>query len=158
MIGIKRILACAIITLSLNTYAESKKEASQDVTPYEVKSDILNFDYSQMAYPTMKPVVGININGKTAIPGKRLPAPETELENVFTIKDLLDGFVMFGCVLFIMSLAWFIVAVVPIYVVTTVLNIRKAIIERREKKGKPLYSGIDSSGGTISDTIFGTPV
>ena len=68
----KKILIVAILFLSMNAFADNKKEASKDAPKYELKSDIINFDYSEIGYPTTDVKVGKNfsIDDKLPVPRK----------------------------------------------------------------------------------------
>ena len=77
------ILGCFVM-LSLCVYGSSVKTAAPIKNfpqKYEVKSDILNFDYTKMAYPSQESVIGIKTNSGIKLPEKRkLPRQLTDEE------------------------------------------------------------------------------
>ena len=91
MISANKFWTCVFmmyaLAVSFCVYAESNKSASKEQPKYEVKSDIINFDYSQLAYPSSKLEVGIKTDtarvSKKIVPGK--------VEERSPLDDLLDG-------------------------------------------------------------------
>jgi len=63
---------------------------------YEVKSDIINFDYQQMAYPVQKVQVGVH-DKKTVAPAKREPGVSNSAEHSFWEFSSPLATIMFGC-------------------------------------------------------------
>jgi hypothetical protein len=81
-----------ILTVSVCVCADSRKAASQEQPKYELKSDIINFDYSQLAYPSSKPEVGIKIDS-TVVPKKLVPGKPEEIQPV-SLDDVLNGLLL----------------------------------------------------------------
>ena len=91
MISANKSIACLllmlILTVSVCVCADSRKAASQEQPKYELKSDIINFDYSQLAYPSEE--VGLGIKTDTArVPKKIVPG---KVEERSALDNLLDG-------------------------------------------------------------------
>jgi hypothetical protein len=63
---------------------------------YEVKSDIINFDYQQMAYPAQKIEIGVHDN-KTVVPTKREPGVANKVERSFWEFGSPLLAMIFGC-------------------------------------------------------------
>lgn len=91
MISANKSIACLllmfILTVSVCVCADSRKAASQEQPKYELKSDIINFDYSQLAYPSSKLEVGIKTD-TARVPKKIVPG---KVEERSRLDDLLDG-------------------------------------------------------------------
>lgn len=91
MISANKSIACLllmfILTVSVCVCADSRKAASQEQPKYELKSDIINFDYSQLAYPSSKLEVGIKTD-TAIVPKKIVPG---KVEERSPLDDLLDG-------------------------------------------------------------------
>ena len=104
MNSIKRFLLCIIIGLSAlvtSTYAEEGMKFKPISTPwksYEVKSDIINFDYQQMAYPVQNVQIGIN-DKKTVAPAKREPGVAEDKSCDFSVTDCINHLttIIFAC-------------------------------------------------------------
>ncbi len=151
------MLAIYIIGTSVAIYGESKKSASKEQPKYELKSDIINFDYSKLSYPSNSVSVGIETNEtlKERKPGRQLN--EDELIRI-RIEELVGGVKMLIKFVFVLVLVYGTFGLLPSGIVYYCLQYRRKRIEKKEKKGKPLHSDVNSSEGTISDTIVGTPV
>ena len=85
MSTIKRLLFCTMFLSMLVSvaHAEESIKFKPIKTPwkaYEVKSDIINFDYQQMAYPAQKVQIGVH-NKKTVAPAKREPGVSNSVEH-----------------------------------------------------------------------------
>ena len=96
-----------ILLLSMGAFAESKKEASQDTAKYELKSDIINFNYTEMAYPVRDAKVGKqftlvdkNIAPKKIVRGK----DNTVSERDVTINSIVLPFTMVFITMLICSI------------------------------------------------------
>ena len=160
MISEKKFWACMLFICMIGmsvAIGESKKSASQEQPKYELKSDIINFDYSKLSYPSNSVSVGIKTNEvlKERKPGGQLT--EDELIRI-RIEELVGGVKILLKFVFILILVYGTFGLLPSGIVYYYLRYRRKRIEKKEKKGKPLHSGVNSSGGAISDTIVGTPV
>lgn len=161
MISEKKFWECMLVIYIIGTsvaiYGESKKSASKEQPKYELKSDIINFDYSKLSYPSNSISVGIETNEtlKERKPGGQ--PTEDELIRI-RIEELVGGVKILLKFVFILILVYGTFGLLPSGIVYYYLRYRRKRIEKKEKKGKPLHSGVNSSGGTISDTIVGTPV
>lgn len=136
MISANKSIACLllmfILTVSVCVCADSRKAASQEQPKYELKSDIINFDYSQLAYPSSKLEVGIKTD-TARVPKKIVPAKQEEVK--VTVDDLLDGLLLvLNFFLGAASLYVFFVFF-PYYVVETVALICR-IIRKFKKNNK----------------------
>ena len=91
MISANKSIACLllmfILTVSVCVCADSRKAASQEQPKYEVKSDIINFDYSQLAYPSEEVGLGFKTD-TTRVPKKIVPG---KVEERSALDNLLDG-------------------------------------------------------------------
>ena len=136
MISANKSIACLllmfILTVSVCVCADSRKAASQEQPKYELKSDIINFDYSQLAYPSSKLEVGFKTD-TVRVPKKLVPAKQEEVK--VTVDDLLDGLLLvLNFFLGAASLYVFFVFF-PYYVVETVALICR-IIRKFKKNNK----------------------
>ena len=141
------VFTICILGVSVCAYSESRKSASQDKPVYELKSDIINFDYTKLSYPSNSVSVGIKTNETLK---ERKPGQPT---GDIRFNDIIGGIKIFFV---------FLLTLVTMYVMFGLLPFCIAYYKEEDRKkkreGKPLYSEINSSGGTISDTIVGTPV
>lgn len=101
MSNIKSFLLCAICLSMLVSvaHAEEGVKFNPIKTPwktYEVKSDIINFDYQQMAYPVQKVQVGVH-DKKTVAPAKREPGVSNSAEYSFWEFSSPLITIIFGC-------------------------------------------------------------
>ena len=91
MISTNKFMSCLlvmfILTVSVCVYADSRKAASQEQPKYELKSDIINFDYSQLAYPFEEVGLGFKTD-TTRVPKKLVPG---KVEERSALDNLLDG-------------------------------------------------------------------
>ena len=91
MISANKSIACLllmfILTVSVCVCADSRKAASQEQPKYELKSDIINFDYSQLAYPSEEVGLGFKTD-TTRVPKKIVPG---KVEERSALDNLLDG-------------------------------------------------------------------
>lgn len=156
MISVKKFWACVLFMYIIGTfvaiYGESKKSASQEQPKYELKSDIINFDYSKLSYPSNSVSVGIKTNETLK---ERKPGQPT---GDIRLSDVIGGINIFFIFLLTLLTMYGTFGFLPNCIVYYTLLLRRKRIERKKEKEKPLYSEINSSGGTISDTIVGTPV
>lgn len=163
MISEKKFWACMLLICMVGmsvAIGESKKSASQEqpkYEKYELKSDIINFDYSKLSYPSNSVSVGIETNEtlKERKPGRQLT--EDEMIRI-RVEELVGGVKILLKFVFVLFLVYGTFGLLPSGIVFYYLQYRRKRIEKKEKKGKPLHSDVNSSGGTISDTIVGTPV
>lgn len=142
MSNMKKFWLCVLIMYIFGASVCTCFEYSE-LTPwgkpkYEVKSDIINFDYTKLSYPSQSISVGISTDSDSSLkerkPGRELTRAEKikmlAREFVGGIEKLLVFFLMFvGC------LAWF--CLVPYYIMTFVFNVKRAIEEKREEKENP---------------------
>ena len=101
MSNIKSFLLCAICLSMLVSvaHAEEGVKFNPIKTPwntYEVKSDIINFDYQQMAYPVQKVQVGVH-DKKIVAPAKREPGVSNSAEHSFWEFSSPLITIIFGC-------------------------------------------------------------
>ena len=101
MSTIKRLLFCTMCLSMLVSvvHAEESIKFNPIKTPwstYEVKSDIINFDYQQMAYPVKRVQIGVS-DKKTVVPTKREPGVSNNVEHSFWefASPLIT--IIFGC-------------------------------------------------------------
>lgn len=146
------VFTICILGVSVCAYSESRKSASQDKPVYELKSDIINFDYTKLSYPSNSVSVGIKTNETLK---ERKPGQPTE---GIRLSDIIGGIKIFFVFLLTLVTMYGTFGFLPNCIVYYTLLLRRKRIERKKEKEKPLYSEINSSGGTISDTIVGTPV
>ena len=108
----KIIAILAILMFSICAFGESKKEASQDTVKYELKSDIINFDYTEMAYPVRDAKVGKqftvvdkNIAPKKIVRGKdNTPSDKDVIINSILFPFLMVIVIMIICPIFVLFL------------------------------------------------------
>ena len=146
------VFTICILGVSVCAYSESRKSASQDKPVYELKSDIINFDYTKLSYPSNSVSVGIKTNETLK---ERKPGQPT---GDIRFNDIIGGIKIFFVFLLTLVTMYGTFGFLPNCIVYYTLLLRRKRIERKKEKEKPLYSEINSSGGTISDTIVGTPV
>ena len=87
MTSIRKFWTCitieCILALSFCVYAESKKSISQEPPKYELKSDIINFDYTEMAYPLQEAKVGSDFSlVKKSLPPKKIVRGEGHSQGI----------------------------------------------------------------------------
>ena len=103
----KIIAILAILMFSICAFGESKKEASQDTAKYELKSDIINFDYTEMAYPVRDAKVGkqFTVVDKNIAPKKIVRGKDnTVSERDVTINSIVLPFTMVFLTMLICSI------------------------------------------------------
>ena len=98
-----------ILLLSMGAFAESKKEASQDTAKYELKSDIINFDYTEMAYPLQEAKVGSDFSlVKKNLPPKKIVRGEGPSQGLIIANSIGLPFLlvvsMIGCCFLILCM------------------------------------------------------
>jgi hypothetical protein len=113
---IKRFWTIVFFMVSLNTYADSiGVEVPWQQERYEVKSDIINFNYTEMGYPVKKGSFGIPLETETKqqLPRKLVRAKAER----GTVDDLLNGMVDGGVGIFAIFLCSvpFIVVMMIVY-------------------------------------------
>ena len=119
-----------ILTVSVCVCADSRKAASQEQPKYELKSDIINFDYSQLAYPSEEVGLGFKTN-TTRVPKKIVPGKPAD--NKITLDDILDGLlIVLNIFLGVVALYAFFVFL-PCYIVKSAALIWRIIRKFREK-------------------------
>ena len=82
-----------VITVCAMGYGESKKGLSQDkVEPkYELKSDIINFDYTEMAYPFRDAKIGTDI---TLVENNVPPKKIVRAEGISNTETMVNSIVL----------------------------------------------------------------
>jgi hypothetical protein len=112
----------------------TSKEFSQEnmFAGYNVKSDIINFDYSKLAYPVTESVIGIKDSTVTVkTPVKRAkPRPLTEEEKAELLKIKVEnGFLMvFSFIMvFCGCICW--IVYIPRILIWSFLWVRRKVIE-----------------------------
>lgn len=139
MISEKRFWACMlfiyIIGTSVAIYGESKKSASQEQPKYELKSDIINFDYSKLSYPSNGVSVGIETNEtlKERKPGRQLTEDETIK---IRIEELVGGVKILLKFVFVLILVYGTFGLLPSGIVYYYLRYRRKRIDKRKEKEK----------------------
>ena len=139
MISEKKFWACMlfiyIIGTSVAIYGESKKSASQEQPKYELKSDIINFDYTKLSYPSNSVSVGIETNEtlKERKPGRQL----TEDEFIrIKLEELVGGVKILLKFVLILILVYGTFGLLPSVIVFFCLQYRRKRIDRRKEKEK----------------------
>ena len=114
---------------------ESKKLASQEQPKYELKSDIINFDYSKLSYPSNSVSVGIETNEtlKERKPGRQ--PSEDELIRI-KLEELVGGGKILLKFIFILALVYGTFGLLPSGIVYYYLQYRRKKIDRRKEKKK----------------------
>ena len=139
MISEKKFWACMlfiyIIGTSVAIYGESKKSASQEQPKYELKSDIINFDYSKLSYPSNGVSVGIETNEtlKERKPGRQLTEDETIK---IKIEELVGGVKILLKFVFVLILVYGTFGLLPSGIVFYYLQYRRKRIDKRKEKEK----------------------
>ena len=124
-----------IIGTSVAIYGESKKSASQEQPKYELKSDIINFDYSKLSYPSNGVSVGIETNEtlKERKPGRQLTEDETIK---IKIEELVGGVKILLKFVFVLILVYGTFGLLPSGIVYYYLRYRRKRIDKRKEKEK----------------------
>lgn len=117
MVSIRKFWICIIIecilALSFCVYAESNKSISQEPPKYELKSDIINFDYTEMAYPLQEAKVGSDFSlVKKNLPPKKIvrgegPSQGLIIANSIGLPFLLAASMIACCFLILCMLVGF---------------------------------------------------
>ena len=138
MISVNKPLTCLlvmfILTASICVCAESSKSASQEQPKYELKSDIINFDYGEMAYPFDK--AGIGIKTDTSRVPKKITARVQEAEYISPLTVLFDACCLAGKVIVLTSCCFAAVTYFPAILVEVFILIRGSIIRYKKVKKK----------------------
>ena len=119
-----------LLTAGYCVYAESNKLASKEQPKYELKSDIINFDYSQLAYPSSKLEVGIKTD-TARVPKKIVPGKPAD--NQITLNDILDGLLIVLNIFLGVTALYAFFVFLPCYIVKTAALIWRIIRKFREK-------------------------
>jgi len=122
-----------ILTVSVCVCADSRKAASQEQPKYEVKSDIINFDYGQLAYPFEEAVIGFKTD-TSRVPKKIVPAREPKAEQVEPLTMVLDACKLTINIIVLVVFCFAVVVYLPAVLVEIFLIVRKGIIKRRKEK------------------------
>lgn len=139
MISEKKFWACMLVIYIIGTsvaiYGESKKSASKEQPKYELKSDIINFDYSKLSYPSNSVSVGIKTNEtlKERKPGGQ--PTEDELIRI-RLEELVGGGKILLKFIFILTLVYGTFGLLPSGIVYYYLQYRRKRIDRRKEKEK----------------------
>jgi hypothetical protein len=139
MISEKKFWACVlfiyIIGTSVAIYGESKKSASQEQPKYELKSDIINFDYTKLSYPSSGISVGIETNEtlKERKPGRQIT--EDEIIRI-RIEELVGGGKILLKFILILTLVYGTFGLLPSGIVYYYLQYRRKRIDKRKEKEK----------------------
>jgi hypothetical protein len=139
MISEKKFWACVlfiyIIGTSIAIYGESKKSASQEQPKYELKSDIINFDYTKLSYPSSGISVGIETNEtlKERKPGRQIT--EDEIIRI-RIEELVGGGKILLKFILILTLVYGTFGLLPSGIVYYYLQYRRKRIDKRKEKEK----------------------
>ena len=139
MISEKKFWACILVICIVGTsvaiYGESKKSASQEQPKYELKSDIINFDYSKLSYPSNSVSVGIKTNEtlKERKPGRQLTEDETIK---IKIEELVGGVKILLKFVFTLILVYGTFGLLPSGIVYYYLRCRRKRIDKRKENEK----------------------
>jgi hypothetical protein len=122
-----------LLTAGYCVYANSNKSTSKEQPKYEVKSDIINFDYGQLAYPFKG--VGIGFKTDTSrVPKKIVPAREPKAEQVEPLTMVLDACKLTINIIILVVFCFAVVIYLPAVLVEIFLIVRKFIITLRKEK------------------------
>ena len=131
MISVKKywtyVLIGCVLLLSVCIYAESTKvETPWQQPTYRVNSDILNFNYNEMGYPSSNVSIGfkLELEKKNTPPRKRLPALQTDSNDA---DEILQG-TLTG------MLSLLFVALCPIPVIALLMVVYLAVEAHGKKK------------------------
>jgi hypothetical protein len=87
-----------IIGVSTCVFADSNKEMSKDKveSKYELKSDIINFDYTEMAYPLGDTKIGskVSVLDKLPVPKKIIKGKEEVSNDYIELISMGYGFLL----------------------------------------------------------------
>lgn len=122
-----------LLTAGYCVYAESNKSASKEQPKYEVKSDIINFDYSQLAYPIKETGIGFKTD-TSRVPKKIVPAREPKAEQVEPLTIVLDACKLTINIVVLVIFCFAVVVYIPAILVEIFLIVRKSIITHRKEK------------------------
>lgn len=114
--------------LSLGVHASSYKSSPQK---YEVKSEILNFKYEEMAYP-MK-CVDVGVKSESKVPGVRKPGKQLSDEDKGgSVKDTVSV-VIFFIIIILGAIAVFVFVPLIIQGILAVIRKEKELKRKAEK-------------------------
>ena len=114
--------------LSLGVHASSYKSSPQK---YEVKSEILNFKYEEMAYP-MK-CVDVGVKSESKVPGVRKPGKQLSDEDKGgSVKDTVSV-VIFFIIIILGAIAVFVFVPLIIQGILAVIRKEKELKKKEEK-------------------------
>lgn len=114
--------------LSLGVHASSYKSSPQK---YEVKSEILNFKYEEMAYP-MK-CVDVGVKSESKVPGVRKPGKQlSDEDNGGSVKDTVSV-VIFFIIIILGAIAVFVFVPLIIQGILAVIRKEKELKRKAEK-------------------------
>lgn len=114
--------------LSLGVHASSYKSSPQK---YEVKSEILNFKYEEMAYP-MK-CVDVGVKSESKVPGVRNPGKQLSDEDKSgSVKDTVSV-VIFFIIIILGAIAVFVFVSLIIQGILAVIRKEKELKRKAEK-------------------------
>ena len=99
----KSIVISLMLLLSLGAYAAFAGAEKLSPQKYETKSEILNFNYEEMAYPTKGINIGIQTESKVPVvrkPGKQLTEEEIIAMRAETLKNAASIVISFIVLVF----------------------------------------------------------
>jgi len=110
------LIVMLMFVVSSQAYAEGIKFPS--LPKSKVESDIINFDYSQMAYPLKKESIGVVNGNEPKVPQKRVSiGGDTICQDTSMVKDVFENICKF---VFILCLTLTFVCVIPDTIITIV--------------------------------------
>lgn len=124
-----------MIGTSVAICGESKKSASQEQPKYELKSDIINFDYSKLSYPSNSVSVGIETN---EVLKERKPGGQLTEDGLIRIRidELVGGVKILLKFVFILLLVYGTFGLLPSGITYYYLQYRRKKIDKRKEKEK----------------------
>lgn len=99
----KNIIIMLMLLLSLGAYAAFAGAEKLSPQKYETKSEILNFNYEEMAYPTKGINIGVQTESKVPTvrkPGKQLTKEEIIAMRAETLKNAVSIVISFIILVF----------------------------------------------------------
>ena len=137
MISANKFWTCVFLMYLLKAgccvYANSNKSASKEQPKYELKSDIINFDYGQLAYQFKEVSIGFKTD-TSRVPKKIVPAREPKAEQVEPLTTVLDACKLTINIIILVVFCFAVVVYLPAILVEIFLIVRKSIIKYRKRK------------------------
>ena len=95
----KKFALLLMLFLSFGASADNNNIELIDTAKYEIKSDLINFDYSKIGYPISNVSIGgdFSLNNRITPPRKLVPSENNKSYRDIQIDSLLGGFIMVLC-------------------------------------------------------------